>query len=239
MSTRTNRSDRPRGTRYLGAAVAWGAVVCGVLAVPAPATAVPVGGDQVLCAVGQPCIDNLYQTGTTIVVEWKGDQEWDAYNVRWSRPGRAETQHAVAGGRRGSFRITTVNPGVTYTVKVQGCETHVLSSSTCSPWEEASITARPNLPYGPDTCKQGFVWREARTSDRVCVTPSTRTATAEENRLAASRRQPGGGAYGPNTCRQGFVWREAYAGDVVCVTPASRSRAHADNAAASSRRVLG
>lgn len=133
MSTRTNRSDRPRGTRYLGAAVAWGAVVCGVLAVPAPATAVPVGGDQVLCAVGQPCIDNLYQTGTTIVVEWKGDQEWDAYNVRWSRPGRAETQHAVAGGRRGSFRITTVNPGVTYTVKVQGCETHVLSSSTCSP----------------------------------------------------------------------------------------------------------
>ncbi len=238
MSTRTTNSDRRRGARYLGAVVAGGAVVCGVLAVPAPAAAVPSGG-QVLCAVGQPCIYTVYQTGTTIVIEWRGDQEWDGYNVRWSRPGRAETQHAVAGGRSGSFRITNAQAGVTYTLKVQGCETNFLSSSTCSPWEEVSITARPNLPYGPDTCKQGFVWREARTSDHVCVTPTTRTATAEENRLASSRRQPGGGAYGPNTCRQGFVWREAYSGDVVCVTPASRSRAHADNAAAPTRRVLG
>ncbi|MFD9828490.1 fibronectin type III domain-containing protein [Tsukamurella tyrosinosolvens] len=238
MSTRTVRTSRSRGARFSRAVVAGGAVVCGVLGVAAPASAVPSGG-QVLCAVGQPCIDNLYQTGTTIVVEWRGDQEWDGYNVRWSRPGRAETQHAVAGGRAGSFRINDVHPGVTYTVKVQGCETHVLSSSTCSPWEEASITVRSSLPYGPDTCKQGFVWREARSSDHVCVTPSTRTATVEENRLASSRRQPGGGAYGPNTCRQGFVWREAYSGDVVCVTPASRTRAAADNAAAPSRRVLG
>lgn len=239
MSSQASRSTRSRRAGFRAAAAACAALACASLAVPGPAAAAPSGGDQVLCAVGQPCIDNLYQTGTTIVVEWTADQEWDGFNFRWSRPGRAETQYAVSGGRSGSFRITNVHPGVTYSVTVQGCTTHFLSSSTCSPWEYASITAKSDLPYGPDTCKQGFVWREARVSDHVCVTPSTRTATAEENRLAASRRQPGGGAYGPNTCRQGFVWREAYTGDVVCVSPASRSRAWADNAAASSRRVLG
>ncbi|RBQ16414.1 hypothetical protein DP939_31185 [Spongiactinospora rosea] len=30
-------------------------------------------------------------------------------------------------------------------------------------------------PWGPDTCKQGFVWREANRSDHVCVYPSSRS----------------------------------------------------------------
>ena len=84
-------------------------------------------------------------------------------------------------------------------------------------------------PYGENSCSSGYVWREANPQDLVCVVPSTRTATRQENSLAASRRNPRG-AYGPNTCISGYVWREAYAGDVVCVTPASRSRAHYDNA---------
>jgi len=91
-------------------------------------------------------------------------------------------------------------------------------------------------PYGPDTCIQGYVWREARPGDTVCVTPPTRTATAQQNAAAPQNVQPGGGAYGPNTCKQGFVWREAYGGDVVCVTPAVRSQAASDNAAAASRK---
>lgn len=86
-------------------------------------------------------------------------------------------------------------------------------------------------------CVAGFVWREARIGDKVCVTPQIRSRTATENRLADTTRQPGGGAYGPNTCRSGFVWREAYPGDVVCVTPDSRRQAAADNAAARSRIV--
>ncbi|MGV0652986.1 hypothetical protein ABQE48_03780 [Mycolicibacterium thermoresistibile] len=92
------------------------------------------------------------------------------------------------------------------------------------------------LPYGPDTCIQGFVWREARPGDTVCVTPAVRTRTAQENANAAQNREPGGGAYGPDTCKQGFVWREAFPGDTVCVTPAVRSEAAADNAAAGSRK---
>jgi hypothetical protein len=92
------------------------------------------------------------------------------------------------------------------------------------------------LPYGPDTCKSGWVWREARAGDHVCVTPANRTITWQENSLAASRRQPGGGAYGPDTCKNGYVWREAFASDLVCVTPDRRTQAKDDNAHAAERR---
>lgn len=96
--------------------------------------------------------------------------------------------------------------------------------------------ADPALPFGPDTCLQGFVWREARNGDTVCVTPAVRARTAQENANPLANRQPGGGASGPDTCLQGFVWRDAFAGDHVCVTPNIRSDAAADNAAANSRK---
>jgi hypothetical protein len=99
------------------------------------------------------------------------------------------------------------------------------------------VAVLSELPYGPDTCKPGYVWREARPSDHVCVTPETRQTTRDENALATSRREPNGGAYGPNTCKQGFVWREAFDGDFVCVTPDRRAQAEADNAQASARRA--
>src|SRR5947199_3148339 len=63
--------------------------------------------------------------------------------------------------------------------------------------------------FGPDTCLEGWVWREAVTNDHVCVTPAIRTAAATDNSLAASRRNPNGGPFGPDTCLQGYVWREA------------------------------
>ncbi|HZQ31953.1 MAG TPA: hypothetical protein VFB19_09475 [Mycobacterium sp.] len=91
------------------------------------------------------------------------------------------------------------------------------------------------LPYGPDTCIQGYVWREANSNDHVCVTNAVRSQTAQENQLAAQRRSPNGGEYGPDTCAQGYVWREAFEGDHVCVTPNSRTQAANDNAAAASR----
>jgi hypothetical protein len=84
-------------------------------------------------------------------------------------------------------------------------------------------------------CLPGFVWREARAADVVCVPPATREETWEENRRAPERVVAGFGPYGPATCVDGFVWREAFEGDVTCVTPDSRARAWADNAAASQR----
>jgi hypothetical protein len=101
---------------------------------------------------------------------------------------------------------------------------------------QAAAGADP-LPYGPDTCTQGFVWREAGPGDVVCVTPAVRSSTAQQNQAAAQNREPNGGAYGPDTCKQGFVWREAFGGDVVCVTPGIRSQAASDNSAAASRKA--
>lgn len=100
----------------------------------------------------------------------------------------------------------------------------------------AAGLAQP-LPHGPDTCKQGFVWREAFPGDHACVTPQAREQAAADNRAAGERRRPGGGAYGPDTCRDGFVWREAHASDRVCVPPVIRSATAADNRLAASRRV--
>jgi len=101
---------------------------------------------------------------------------------------------------------------------------------------QATAVADP-LPYGPDTCNQGFVWREAGPGDVVCVTPAIRDSTAQQNQAAGQNVEPNGGAYGPNTCKQGFVWREAFSGDTVCVTPAVRTQAASDNAAAASRKA--
>jgi hypothetical protein len=91
--------------------------------------------------------------------------------------------------------------------------------------------------FGPETCKEGFVWREACSpDDHVCVSPATRAQAAQDNGLAQSRRQPGGGPFGPDTCKQGFVWREACGPeDHVCVPAATRSQAAADNAQKAAR----
>lgn len=91
------------------------------------------------------------------------------------------------------------------------------------------------LPYGPDTCIQGYVWREARSGDTVCVTPETRSTVAQQNADPKAHKDPNG-AYGPESCAQGYVWREAFDGDTICVTPDFRQRMFDDNAAASSRK---
>jgi hypothetical protein len=90
--------------------------------------------------------------------------------------------------------------------------------------------------FGPNTCTQGYVWRQADDYDYVCVTPAERSQVAADNAAASSRWV--NGPYGPHTCVNGFVWREAFHSpslDDVCVTPAQRGQAAADNAAASSR----
>ncbi len=86
-----------------------------------------------------------------------------------------------------------------------------------------------------DRCIQGFVWREARPSDHVCVPGAARTEAAQENGQAAARRNPAGGPFGPDTCLQGYVWREAFGGDHVCVPGTARTRAAQENAAAAAR----
>ena len=80
-------------------------------------------------------------------------------------------------------------------------------------------------------CKSGYVWRDAKDGDGVCVTPQDRAEAKAQNANTENNRRVGGGSYGPNTCRDGYVWREAFAGDVVCVTPYERQKAKDQNAA--------
>jgi hypothetical protein len=100
-----------------------------------------------------------------------------------------------------------------------------------------SVASSYDCTYGPDTCKQGYVWRGAVPSDRVCVTPEVREQTRIDNSLADQRRNPIGGAYGPNTCIVGYVWRDAFPGDVVCVLPQTRAQAAEDNSQAAQRKA--
>jgi hypothetical protein len=46
----------------------------------------------------------------------------------------------------------------------------------------------PNGAYGPLSCKQGYVWRDAFDGDGVCVTPDSRALTHADNAAAPSRR---------------------------------------------------
>lgn len=101
----------------------------------------------------------------------------------------------------------------------------------------ASSASAAGASVHPDTCKSGYVWRDARPGDHVCVTPATRAQAQYDNSQAANRIASYGGSYGSTTCKSGYVWREAYAGDHVCVTPATRSQAQYDNAQAPYRRL--
>ena len=97
----------------------------------------------------------------------------------------------------------------------------------------SAITA---IGAGPDTCRQGYVWRQAFAGDRVCVTPAIRDQAAQDNSQANARRAPGGGPYGADTCRQGYEWRAARPDDRVCVTPQTRAQTDSDNRQAAARR---
>jgi hypothetical protein len=89
--------------------------------------------------------------------------------------------------------------------------------------------------FGTETCKRGFVWREAYAGDRVCVPVASRTRAADDNRHAAERRA-GGGPFGPDSCKTGFVWREASPNDHVCVTVQTRADTRAENNLAGQRK---
>lgn len=115
------------------------------------------------------------------------------------------------------------------TVVANGIRITVLSVNAAA--NQAVVRVQSEMPQ---RCLMGFVWREARPTDRVCVPVPERTDTRNENVQGPSRRA-GGGPFGPDTCKMGFVWREAFAGDHVCVPGQSRTRAAISNAQAAAR----
>ena len=126
-----------------------------------------------------------------------------------------------------SFRRTAVLLAVC--PAAAGLSTIQPASARSAALAASQAAATAALPYGPYTCQQGYVWREAYPGDGVCVTPDQRAMTLNENNLGPSRRQPGRGASGPDTCLYGYVWREARPSDHVCVPLSSRNKAKTDN----------
>jgi hypothetical protein len=111
------------------------------------------------------------------------------------------------------------------------------SEEVSSSSQELKTAPSPARSAAVDSCKQGYVWREARKGDHVCVTPARRDAVARQNQSARERWVQG--AYGPQTCIPGYVWREAYPGDKVCVTPDFRTKTAEDNRLSAQRRAGG
>lgn len=48
----------------------------------------------------------------------------------------------------------------------------------------------PGGPFGPETCRVGWVWRDAFAGDTICVTGDVRARTAQENAEASQHRRP-------------------------------------------------
>lgn len=119
-----------------------------------------VDGDSVSCASGQPCINDIAFVNGDLSIVWSGEGNYDAYNFRWSRPGKDGGQHEIRGGRGGQHVIRNAHPGVSYRFSVQGCKKHFASSSSCTDWETQSYTpgqARNNAPPSSSPPQRGNV----------------------------------------------------------------------------------
>lgn len=165
--------------------------------------------------------------GATVVLS-SGDHCWADYCVGLSQVRCVARPSRVTGGVADA-RIS----GMAVQSPAVGAAPAVVAAPAAG---SAAVIAAPAAAADPNACKPGFVWREARAEDLVCVTPESRQRTASENASAGSRVDPNG-AYGPATCISGFVWREAFDGDTVCVTPETRELVRAENEAAASRRA--
>jgi hypothetical protein len=101
--------------------------------------------------------------------------------------------------------------------------------STQAPVQLVSYVAAGGVAPG---CLPGYVWRDARDGDGVCVTPADRDVAHNQNAEGQFTHLPG-----TNGCRPGYVWRDAWDGDGVCVTPSERDQVHRQNAEAASHSV--
>lgn len=113
-------------------------LVLGAALVQSPASAEGFGNDNQSCAVDEPCFQAAYQAGNKVIFEFNGVRGWDFYNVRYATA-TGETQ---VENRSGSFTLNNVRSNRIYTLKVQGCNSHVLARSTCTRWVEQSVTTK-------------------------------------------------------------------------------------------------
>jgi hypothetical protein len=83
------------------------------------------------------------------------------------------------------------------------------------------------LEYGCQECQNGFIWRDLRPGDQICVTGEEVQTLRRQEREHPMFVEPDPALrfFGPNTCIQNWVWRDAVAGDEICVTGPERDEA--------------
>ena len=181
------------------------------------ATSVPAGSPRLIRIPFNPGDLHNYYT-----VEFRRKTGWSA-----GIPGDIVLIHEVRDGT--PFLIRNLNdPNRAPMQSLNANGVQITLGARSGDWATVTITSDI-----VDRCLDGYVWRQARADDKVCVTWTVRDETAADNAAAPSRWF--NGAYGPHTCISGYVWREAFPSDDVCVIPARRDQARADNAAAWSR----
>lgn len=167
-------------------------------------------------------------------VEYRVDQDWDS-----GFPSDIVLIHEIDEGTPNSYlsyllRDTALaSRAPVQSLNRNGVRIDIISTDAAS----NSAVVRVRSTKAAQWCLQGYVWREASPTDKVCVTPARRTQVANENAQAESHQSPNGGAFGPETCLPGYVWREAFPGDRVCVTPSSRTLAANENLEAMETRL--
>ncbi|PEG38732.1 hypothetical protein CQY20_12230 [Mycolicibacterium agri] len=190
-------------------------------------------------------------------VGWRGTYVYDYFIVNY-RPEGGPVDHRKhdEDGSWGWQPFDWLTPGTKYYFSVRGCNSGIFGDP-CSGWSpEASVVIEPL--YGPDTCKDGFVWRDAVPGDHICVTPERRQKVADDfhtaksraaaqspaahlgdPRCIANRTLPGCSSMAAPSCLEGFVPRAVPGEDVlVCVTPQERDLIAQENANPKQNRVL-
>ncbi|QIP09601.1 RICIN domain-containing protein [Bradyrhizobium symbiodeficiens] len=85
--------------------------------------------------------------GGHIVARWD-TRGFHHYNIRWSANGGPEKQVERAGDKSFVY-LTPYQPGVLYSISVQGCDKNFASSSKCTSWDGASCGNPRNPCTGP------------------------------------------------------------------------------------------
>jgi hypothetical protein len=113
--------------------------VSSLLHSPTAAMAQGFGNDNQGCPSDRPCFNGTYQSGNKVIFEFTGITGWDFYNVRYAALGGGTKQ---VENRSGRFTFNNVKPRSIYKISVQGCNSHPLRHSTCSPWTQQTFTTR-------------------------------------------------------------------------------------------------
>lgn len=195
----------------------------------------PSGGAEVLASLTVTKPTERIDPGMENNIDRPG-ADYDRFHINDYRPDRCKSECERDRGRCRAW--TYVRPGIQHKFAVCYLKTAIpapAANNCCISGVSNPPAPPPNVPGAAARCKPGFVWRVARPTDYVCVTPDSRALVAQENSVATTRWDPNG-AYGPYTCIAGYVWREAFDGDVVCVSPERRSEVKEENRLAPQRR---